>query len=68
MIEAKTGAIEHVHALSGYATTLRGERLAFAIFCNNDSQRGPNGSAAIDAVATAMVETLGIQPAPKKKK
>jgi D-alanyl-D-alanine carboxypeptidase/D-alanyl-D-alanine-endopeptidase (penicillin-binding protein 4) len=68
MIEAKTGAIEHVHALSGYATTLRGERLAFAIFCNNDSQRGPNGSAAIDAVATAMVETLGSQPAPKKKK
>lgn len=68
MIEAKTGAVEHVHALSGYATTLRGERLAFAIFCNNDSQRGPNGSAAIDAVATAMVETLGIEPAPKRKK
>ena len=68
MIEAKTGAIEHVHALSGYATTLRGARLAFAIFCNNDSQRGPDASAAIDAVATAMVETLGIQPAPKKKK
>ncbi len=68
MIEAKTGSIEHVHSLSGYATTLRGERLAFAIFCNNDSQRGPNGSAALDAVATAIVETLGVQPATKRKK
>jgi D-alanyl-D-alanine carboxypeptidase/D-alanyl-D-alanine-endopeptidase (penicillin-binding protein 4) len=72
-IEAKTGAIEHVRALAGYATTLRGERLAFAIFCNNDSQlpfrqagRGPNATAAIDAIATAMVETLGA-PRPSRK-
>ena len=31
-IEAKTGEIEHTRALSGYATTMRGERLVFAIF------------------------------------
>ena len=59
LIDAKTGTLEHDHALSGYATTLRGEYLAFAILCNNDDQHGPGASATIDAIATAMVETLG---------
>jgi D-alanyl-D-alanine carboxypeptidase/D-alanyl-D-alanine-endopeptidase (penicillin-binding protein 4) len=67
-IEAKTGAIEHVRALSGYATTLRGERLTFAIFCNNDSQHGLDAVRALDSVATAMVEMLGTPPHPKKGK
>lgn len=68
LIEAKTGSVEHDHALSGYATTLRSEDLVFAILCNNDSQRGPGASATIDAIATAMVETLGgKQPARKAK-
>ncbi len=68
LIEAKTGTLEHDHALSGYATTLRGEYLAFAIFCNNDAQHGPGASATIDAIAKAMVETLGGGWAPRKKK
>lgn len=59
LIEAKTGTLEHDHALSGYATTLHGEYLAFAIFCNNDAQHGPGASSTIDAIAKAMVETLG---------
>jgi serine-type D-Ala-D-Ala carboxypeptidase/endopeptidase (penicillin-binding protein 4) len=68
LIEAKTGAIEHDHTLSGYATTLRGEYLAFSIMCNNDAQHGPSASATIDAIATAMVETLGgARPARKPK-
>ena len=58
LIEAKTGTLEHDHSLSGYATTLRGEYLAFSILCNN-AQHGPAASATIDAIATAMVETLG---------
>ncbi|HTW25210.1 MAG TPA: D-alanyl-D-alanine carboxypeptidase/D-alanyl-D-alanine-endopeptidase, partial [Candidatus Baltobacteraceae bacterium] len=62
LIEAKTGTLEHDRALSGYATTLRGEYLAFAIFCNNDAQHGPGASATIDAIATAMIETLGGRP------
>ena len=59
LIEAKTGTLEHDHALSGYATTLRGEYLAFAIFCNNDAEHGPGASAPVDAIAKAMIETLG---------
>jgi serine-type D-Ala-D-Ala carboxypeptidase/endopeptidase (penicillin-binding protein 4) len=69
-IEAKTGALDHVRAISGFATTFRGERLIFAIFGNNNPQRGRDATVAADAIAVAMVEVLG-SPAPaehKKKK
>lgn len=59
LIQAKTGGLEHVHALSGYATTVAGEYLVFSIFVNNDPQHGRDSTAAIDAIALAMVETLG---------
>jgi serine-type D-Ala-D-Ala carboxypeptidase/endopeptidase (penicillin-binding protein 4) len=58
-IEAKTGSTEHVHSLSGYATTERGESLVFSIFCNNDAQHGPGATKPVDDIATAMIETLG---------
>ena len=60
-ISAKTGSIEHVHTLSGYATTPRGERLAFAVYSNNGAQPGYD-SAPVDAIAVAMVEMLGAPP------
>jgi serine-type D-Ala-D-Ala carboxypeptidase/endopeptidase (penicillin-binding protein 4) len=66
LIEAKTGATERVHTLSGYATTRHGEFLVFSILCNNDAQRGPDATKPVDAIATAMVETLGQAPAAKK--
>ena len=64
---AKTGSLEHVRAMSGYATTVHGEHLVFTIFGNNNSQHGHDATAAIDAIAVAMVETLGAT-SPKKKK
>jgi D-alanyl-D-alanine carboxypeptidase/D-alanyl-D-alanine-endopeptidase (penicillin-binding protein 4) len=64
LIQAKTGGLEHVHALSGYATTLGGEYLVFSIFVNNDPEKGRDAIAAIDAIALTMVETLG---APSRK-
>jgi D-alanyl-D-alanine carboxypeptidase/D-alanyl-D-alanine-endopeptidase (penicillin-binding protein 4) len=67
-IEAKTGEIEHTRALSGYATTMRGERLVFAIFYNNNPRSGAGTSGPIDAIANAMVETLGPAAREKKKK
>jgi D-alanyl-D-alanine carboxypeptidase/D-alanyl-D-alanine-endopeptidase (penicillin-binding protein 4) len=59
LIQAKTGGLEHVHALSGYATTAAGEYLVFSIFVNKDPQHGRDSIASIDAIAVAMVETLG---------
>ena len=67
-IEAKTGSHEDAHAISGYASTLRGESLVFAIFNNNNRQHGPDATTALDAIATAMVETLGAEPPARKKK
>ncbi len=66
-IEAKTGEIEHTRALSGYATTMRGERLIFAVFYNNNPRSGAGTSAPVDAIANAMVETLGAPSAKKKR-
>ncbi|MGB8674694.1 MAG: D-alanyl-D-alanine carboxypeptidase/D-alanyl-D-alanine-endopeptidase, partial [Candidatus Acidiferrales bacterium] len=68
LIQAKTGTLEEVHALSGYATTLGGERLVFAIFGNNNPQKGHDATATIDAIAVAMVETLGPSRSAKRKK
>ncbi|HXZ11635.1 MAG TPA: D-alanyl-D-alanine carboxypeptidase/D-alanyl-D-alanine-endopeptidase [Candidatus Sulfotelmatobacter sp.] len=66
-IQAKTGTHAHVRAFSGFATTERGEHLVFSIFVNHNPQHGHDASAAVDAIAVAMVETLG-QPPPRKKK
>lgn len=63
LIAAKTGATERVHALTGYATTLRGEHLVFSIYCNNDAQRAAQATKPVDDIATAMVEMLGPVPA-----
>jgi D-alanyl-D-alanine carboxypeptidase/D-alanyl-D-alanine-endopeptidase (penicillin-binding protein 4) len=71
LIQAKTGEIEHVRALSGYATTLRGESLVFSIFYNNNPQHGIGTVAPVDAIANAMVETIGAsgkEMAPAKNK
>jgi D-alanyl-D-alanine carboxypeptidase/D-alanyl-D-alanine-endopeptidase (penicillin-binding protein 4) len=63
LIQAKTGATERVHALTGYATTLRGEYLVFSIFCNNDAEHDGDATKPLDEIATAMVEMLGPVPA-----
>ena len=70
-IMAKTGSLEHVQALSGFATTAGGKRLVFSMFGNNNPQRGHDSVAAIDSIAVAMIETFGAKPAAltqKKKK
>jgi serine-type D-Ala-D-Ala carboxypeptidase/endopeptidase (penicillin-binding protein 4) len=65
LICAKTGSLSHVHSLSGYATTLRGEHLVFSIFGNNNTQSGHDSQSVIDAIGIAMVETLGAPPPAK---
>jgi serine-type D-Ala-D-Ala carboxypeptidase/endopeptidase (penicillin-binding protein 4) len=65
-IEAKTGSLEHAHSISGYAKTYGGEHLVFSIFANNDTERGNSATDPLDAIGTAMVQTLG--PGPRKQK
>ena len=61
-IFAKTGTVEHVHALSGYATSVRDAHLIFSILGNNDYLHSQAANAVMDAIATAMVEELGERP------
>jgi serine-type D-Ala-D-Ala carboxypeptidase/endopeptidase (penicillin-binding protein 4) len=51
---AKTGTLRLANALAGYVTTLRGERLAFAVVVNNHEGKGREAVAAIDAIAVAL--------------
>jgi len=55
-VQAKTGALSHVNALSGYLTTLKGERLAFSIIVNNHLLNSHKASETIDDIVTALVE------------
>jgi D-alanyl-D-alanine carboxypeptidase/D-alanyl-D-alanine-endopeptidase (penicillin-binding protein 4) len=56
-VQAKTGALSHVNALSGYLTTLKGERLAFSIIVNNHLVNSRKASETIDDIVTALVES-----------
>ena len=69
-IQAKTGSEDHIRSMSGFATTLGGEHLIFSLLNNNNPQHGRDSAVAIDALAVAMVETLGSKapPPPHKKK
>jgi D-alanyl-D-alanine carboxypeptidase/D-alanyl-D-alanine-endopeptidase (penicillin-binding protein 4) len=58
-IRAKSGTFERVDSLSGYATSLRGERLIFSIFGNNIGAHNRDAAAILDALCAAMVEELG---------
>jgi D-alanyl-D-alanine carboxypeptidase/D-alanyl-D-alanine-endopeptidase (penicillin-binding protein 4) len=65
---AKTGTIGHGNTLSGYATTVRGERLVFSILGNNNNLHAQDANKVMDAICVAMVEELGLAPETKKMK
>lgn len=58
-IQAKTGQVDHVEALSGFATTLHGERLIFSIMSDDYNSSGRAAAAIVDSLCVAMVEELG---------
>jgi len=58
-IFAKTGTIGHGNTLSGYATTVHGERVLFSILGNNNNLHAQDANKTIDAICVAMVEELG---------
>lgn len=64
---AKTGTIGHGNALSGYATTVRGERLLFSILGNNNNLHAQDANKVIDAICVSMVEELGESAKEKRK-
>jgi len=66
-MSAKTGTIGHTNALSGYATTVKGEELIFSIMGNNNSLHAQEANKVLDAITVAMMEELGAAPARMRK-
>ena len=64
-LHAKTGSLEHVRGISGYATSLHGENLIFSMFTNNNTAPSHEQSAVLDAILTSMIEDLRL-PAKRK--
>jgi D-alanyl-D-alanine carboxypeptidase/D-alanyl-D-alanine-endopeptidase (penicillin-binding protein 4) len=56
---AKTGTIGHGNTLSGYVTSVHGERLVFSILGNNLNLHAQDANKVLDAICVAMVEELG---------
>ncbi len=52
ILQAKTGSLEHVNALSGYLTTSRGQRLVFSIFANNNALASKQANVVIDEIVS----------------
>jgi len=55
-VSGKTGTLTHVTSLAGYATTLKGEPVAFSIFCNNHKLPTKHAQELIDQIVLAIVE------------
>jgi serine-type D-Ala-D-Ala carboxypeptidase/endopeptidase (penicillin-binding protein 4) len=54
-VHGKTGSLTHVNALSGYATTVKGEHVAFSILCNNHNLPNKKALDTIDRIVEKIV-------------
>jgi D-alanyl-D-alanine carboxypeptidase/D-alanyl-D-alanine-endopeptidase (penicillin-binding protein 4) len=58
LIRAKTGTLAHVTAISGYATTQDGRRLAFSVMANNYGVQTSYVRSLVDKICVALIWPL----------
>jgi serine-type D-Ala-D-Ala carboxypeptidase/endopeptidase (penicillin-binding protein 4) len=61
-IHAKTGSVEHVRTLSGFAETAGGRRLIFSFLSNNQGGRNHEAADALTGLCVAMIEEFNAVP------
>jgi D-alanyl-D-alanine carboxypeptidase/D-alanyl-D-alanine-endopeptidase (penicillin-binding protein 4) len=61
LVLGKTGSLDHVKSLSGYATTVTGDRVVFSIFANNFDVPGHRAQDTIDAIVEAVIQDTPIR-------
>ncbi len=66
-IHAKTGSVEHVRSLSGFADTAGGRRLAFSFFGNNQGGKNHETTDALNDLCLAMIEEFNNVPAKRAR-
>ena len=61
-IHAKTGSVQHVRTLSGYADTPSGRRLIFSFLSNNQNGKNHETTDTLNALCVAMLEEFDRMP------
>jgi serine-type D-Ala-D-Ala carboxypeptidase/endopeptidase (penicillin-binding protein 4) len=61
-IHAKTGSVEHVRTLSGFAETPTGRRLIFSFLSNNQGGKSHEAADALTGLCLAMLEEFNVTP------
>jgi serine-type D-Ala-D-Ala carboxypeptidase/endopeptidase (penicillin-binding protein 4) len=61
-IHAKTGSVEHVRTLSGFAETPGGRRLIFSFLSNNQGGKSHEAADALTGLCVAMLEEFNATP------
>ena len=58
-IHAKTGSVEHVRTLSGFAELPDGRRLIFSFLSNNEGGKNHEAADALNGLCVAMIDEFG---------
>src|SRR2546426_7007334 len=64
-IHAKTGSVEHVRTLSGFAETPSGRRVIFSFLSNNQGGKSHEAADALTGLCVGMLEEFNVTP-PKR--
>jgi serine-type D-Ala-D-Ala carboxypeptidase/endopeptidase (penicillin-binding protein 4) len=66
-VHAKTGSVEHVRAISGFAETAGGRRLVFSFLSNNQAGKNHEATDALAGLCVAMIEEFNAVPAKRSR-